>query len=50
MDMNRIFCVANKEFKTGIRNKILLFLTLLMAGLAITIAYFGQQTDYLGQY
>jgi Cu-processing system permease protein len=41
MDINRVLCVANKEFKTGIRNKILLFLTLLMAGLAITIAYFG---------
>lgn len=41
MDMQRVFCVSKKEFRTGMRNKILLFLTLLMAALAIVIAYFG---------
>lgn len=41
IDIFRVFSVANKEFRTGIRNKIILFLTILMAILAIVIAYFG---------
>ena len=41
MDLSRILSVAKKEFQTGYRNKIIIFLTLLMAALALVIAYFG---------
>lgn len=37
----RILSVAKKEFHSGVRNKVILFLTLLMGFMALVIIYFG---------
>ncbi len=49
MLMQRIISVALKEYQSGIRNKIILFLTILMAGIALVISYFGSAgTGHVG--
>ena len=39
--MNQIWNIAHKEFKDGLRNRWMLFITLLFALLAIGISWFG---------
>jgi len=49
MLIQRIISVALKEYQSGIRNKIILFLTLLMGAIALVISYFGSAgTGHVG--
>lgn len=41
MLLDRVLCVAKKEYHSGVRNRIILFLTILMAFMAMVIVYFG---------